>query len=450
MAADLKTCAAYEAHAELLDRCVEIAQTWRSRFWDRKALWGRIRRGRRLAKELAEVAPVLARVLHEVESTTIAEGQPRLVILDLCSGFGYLGMFLSELLPTEKVERIVLVDKMWAPQNVSRKPHHIDPAHVDDPSWPVRLTTCRTDLKVPSDRRSLAKHFLSHGAPAMLLGVHLCGTLSLRCIDLYNDCPGIGFLALKPCCLPDLLFAKRGEIFGREGGHCFPAKAVCAAGKWNKGVWVNGASKDELERKFGSWVTNLSLCVDCDEGEGEGEGEAEGGGGGGAAASLAAAAAVATRGVRVERHVVQPKWFLNDFIFARRAWSAQPPYSSSYQHAAAAAEAGGVVSEDAPQLNVRMPNTSNSSGVSEARRKEMLEEWLAGRREEKRVRRLGNKSDAQRLEAEAKDAARNSKPPPLRFKVEPLGSTTVGTSLWLEVHHDSFVRLGGTERRKCV
>ena len=42
--------------------------------------------------------------------------------------------------------------------------------------------------QVPSDRRALARAFLSHGAPSLLLGVHLCGTLSLRCVELYNDC----------------------------------------------------------------------------------------------------------------------------------------------------------------------------------------------------------------------------------------------------------------------
>ena len=198
LAADLRACAAYAAHAELIEKCCAIAAKWRSRFWERKALWCRIRRGRRLAKELAEVLPVITRVLSAIEEA--GDDSPPLVIVDLCSGFGYMGMFLSELLPANKVERIVLVDKMWARHNVARKPHHISPEHIEDPGWPIRLTTSRADLKVPSDRRSLARSFFSHGAPAMLLGVHLCGTLSLRCIDLYNDSPAIGFLALKPCC----------------------------------------------------------------------------------------------------------------------------------------------------------------------------------------------------------------------------------------------------------
>ena len=95
---ELEQSAAYSEHGRLLDECCAIAASWRVRFWERRALWGRIRRGSRLVKELVEAAPVLARAKAQVERLQLKEGQPRLVVLDLCSGFGYLGMFLSELL----------------------------------------------------------------------------------------------------------------------------------------------------------------------------------------------------------------------------------------------------------------------------------------------------------------------------------------------------------------
>ena len=41
----------------------------------------------------------------------------RFTIVDLCSGKGFLSMVLSELLPSERVERCVLVDKAWPPLN---------------------------------------------------------------------------------------------------------------------------------------------------------------------------------------------------------------------------------------------------------------------------------------------------------------------------------------------
>ena len=113
----------------------------------------------------------------------LAEGSPPIVVLDLCSGFGYLAMFLSELLPAERVAKIVLVDIRWPPHGVTPQPHHLGDEHLTAPGWPVRLTTSRCDLKCASDRRNLAAAFLSQGAPAMLLGVHLCGILSVRAVE---------------------------------------------------------------------------------------------------------------------------------------------------------------------------------------------------------------------------------------------------------------------------
>ena len=239
--ADVEKSAAYAEHTELLLECCAIAGRWRERFWERKALWGRIRRGRRLAKELAESVPVLARARTEAAKFEVAPGGPKLLVLDLCSGFGYLAMFLSELLPPDKVEKIVLVDIKWALPHIERQPHHINPEHLEDAAWPIPLSTRRADLKASGDRRALAATFLSQAQPALLLGVHLCSTLSLRAVELFNDCPAIAHLALKPCCLPPLVFAQRAEVF-EIGGHRFPACRVCAAGKWKKNKWGSGRS----------------------------------------------------------------------------------------------------------------------------------------------------------------------------------------------------------------
>jgi hypothetical protein len=34
----------------------------------------------------------------------------------------------------------------------------------------------------------------------MVLAVHLCGTLSIRAVELFNANPEVVVLALKPCC----------------------------------------------------------------------------------------------------------------------------------------------------------------------------------------------------------------------------------------------------------
>ena len=68
----------------------------------------------RLVKELLESLHVIAHVEHHVKTDLSADNHPEpITILDLCSGFGYLSMFLSELLPAQRVDRIILLDKAW-------------------------------------------------------------------------------------------------------------------------------------------------------------------------------------------------------------------------------------------------------------------------------------------------------------------------------------------------
>lgn len=433
---DLKKRPAYAEYGPLLDRCCTIAAGWRLRFWHRKHIWNRIRGGSRLAKELSEVVPVLSRVLAEVTAfPTVAASDAKLIVMDLCSGFGYMGMFLSELLPSDKVERIVLVDIMWARPDVTPGSHHINADHIHDAGWPIRLSTSRANLKVPSDRRSLGRAFLSHGHPALLLGVHLCSTLSLRCVELYNDCPSFFFLALKPCCLPESHFAKRGEVFGLSGGHCFPAKAVAVTGRWNRGQWVGGASRDELERKYGTWVTNLSQCVECAAGEDE-KSDADAGG------------ATADASTTIEHHQVQPSWFLNTFIFAVRPFRHAPPRSATYVASMTNAPDGQGQAPSpspvpaAPELTLSTgstPNTSNGPGLSASRRAALVEQWNEARRAEKRTRRLGRMTAGERAAALAKWNAMVLAP--IHVKLEVLGARRVQLSCMLEVHRDKFVRL---------
>ena len=67
----------------------------------------------RLVKELLESLHVIARVMDHVE-TDLSDNHPEPIsILDLCSGFGYLSMFLAHLLPAHRVDRIILLDKAW-------------------------------------------------------------------------------------------------------------------------------------------------------------------------------------------------------------------------------------------------------------------------------------------------------------------------------------------------
>ena len=60
--------------------------------------------------------------------------------------------------------------------------------------------------------------------------VHLCGSLSIRAVELFNDHPNAALLLLKPCCLPDFRTA-RDEIEWTVGGHTIPATEVTESAK---------------------------------------------------------------------------------------------------------------------------------------------------------------------------------------------------------------------------
>ena len=56
-----------------------------------------------------------------------------------CSGFGYMGMLLSEVLDPAKVQAIMLIDKAFALENTETKSTHINADHLNTPDWPIRM-----------------------------------------------------------------------------------------------------------------------------------------------------------------------------------------------------------------------------------------------------------------------------------------------------------------------
>jgi len=238
--AKIRELPAYAYYPQLLESCILIVLRWRSRFSTAaKKMWSRIISKNRLVKELNEIVPVIHECLSVADKVILAPGQTMSVV-DLCSGYGFLSMFLSELLPKEKFSRIVLIDKMFPrfDQRFPPSPQQINWEHIWLDSWPIRLQASRQDLKQGCDRRHLGKRFLSDtGGPVLLLGVHLCGILSLRALDLFNTYGQVVLLCLKPCCLPPMVHVKKKETFV-VGGYSFPAEDVCSPGKWKGNNWT--------------------------------------------------------------------------------------------------------------------------------------------------------------------------------------------------------------------
>ena len=71
-------------------------------------------------------------------------------------------------------------------------------------------------------------------------------------------------LALKPCCLPPMVHARRDETF-EVGSHAFPASDVAAAGSFGAGGEWRGPPRQHLEARFGKWVDHLHRGVEVGE-----------------------------------------------------------------------------------------------------------------------------------------------------------------------------------------
>jgi len=263
---------------------------WRARYRGNPTLWRRVFTVDRVIKELVEAAPILDAVVQIVDDM-VTEETGKTTILDLASGRGFVSMYLSEILPKDKVEKIILVDKAWPMCNAKEVlPHQMSWEHIygnrtnilgdggdgssssSPPStyfdtWPIHLHTSKQDLKQKCTKKQMKKFIFDRApGPVLILAVHLCGVLSLRAVEMFNDYPDkVQFLALKPCCLPPMAYANRGDVF-EIGQHSFDASDVCAVGRFRGKRWY-GPPRWHLEGRFEKWSEHLLAGVDLGESE---------------------------------------------------------------------------------------------------------------------------------------------------------------------------------------
>jgi len=378
----------FKDYPQLFEKAPDCFVQWRKRYAkSNPKLWRRIFNTERVLKEFFEAVPVLDAVVKLIENDTRLNQnnqqnnqenqQQQYTIIDLCSGKGYLGMILSEMLPPSKVFRIVLMDKAWPMRNAPVKPQHINWEHIygtfedengknegtisnnnnltstevaalenihgeekhesdDDlpcgvdtnntkespkPSlrsyydtWPIPIDTSKQNLKSSRQLQLIKNHYLSNPSqhPVILLAIHLCGTLSLKAIELFNTNPSVKFLALKPCCLPGMIHAKRHEIF-RVGNHCFEASEVCIHGKWKKNKWENGPPRSHIKPRFQKWSSHLYQGIGYGYGEDLGSQIMEG-----QTSEPTTSGDEKVRKAHAKIVVQHSGGFQNDFLFAER------------------------------------------------------------------------------------------------------------------------------------
>ena len=100
------------------------------------------------------------------------------------AGYGYMSMLLAELLPPERVQKIVLLDKMWPLLDQDAPGRgQMSWNHIRHKGWPIPLETSKRDLKKGRAFKDLSTYLFNAAGlrrPFILIGVHLCSTLSIR------------------------------------------------------------------------------------------------------------------------------------------------------------------------------------------------------------------------------------------------------------------------------
>lgn len=271
-----------EMYPETILECADAVTRWRRRFRGNPALWRRLFKHERVLKEVIESVPVVKAVQdwierHSSEQESATSG--KVTIIDLCSGKGYLSMLLSEILPPDRVEKCLLIDKAWPMCHSTPHAHHMSWEHIYGDmnidvgpryfnTWPIPLVTCKKNLKQSKELDYLRQRFSPSSSKdgetqdvpiVLILAVHLCGTLSIQAVKLFQMIPSAQMLLLKPCCLPDIWHAKNAPYF-YVGDYCFPTNDVCARGKWTadkkKNKW-EGPPRWHLQSKFDKWCHYL-------------------------------------------------------------------------------------------------------------------------------------------------------------------------------------------------
>ena len=111
------------------------------------------------------------------------------------------------------------------------------------------------DIKQAGQLRQMEEHvFQKYEGPFVILAVHLCGTLSVKAVEMFNDHDAAATLCLKPCCLPEWSHTYTHEAW-MVGDHCIPVADVCAKGKWKANRWI-GPPRRHL-REGARWVAHL-------------------------------------------------------------------------------------------------------------------------------------------------------------------------------------------------
>lgn len=155
-----------------------------------------------LKKEVIEAMATMSKIKYQLRRNANELDESNLVFVDLCAGKGLLSIFITKQYPRSQV-------------------------HMIDNNKKMVLTHLEATPKIQfhsldihsKDVSSFLKHVLQDGEKFLVLvGIHLCGVLSHRAIELYRQGCGNAkkgaLLILCPCCLPHR--QKRSNVYGHD------------------------------------------------------------------------------------------------------------------------------------------------------------------------------------------------------------------------------------------
>lgn len=124
-----------------------------------------------------------------------------LFVIDLCSGKGITSALGAALFQSNN--HFLSIDKMLA----HTVPHYFfnDEEHISYLSRDIFSNELLGELKALTRQQSLL------GRTTILVGMHCCGILSERAVELFDQIPEIKGIVLSPCCLP-----KKHELKKRQ------------------------------------------------------------------------------------------------------------------------------------------------------------------------------------------------------------------------------------------
>lgn len=166
-------------------------------------------------KELSESVATVHHLMHSGFRTAAGAASVGWHAVDLCCGKSLTSALLS--LDSDGPKSITAVD--W--RDPSGLPHHEealarDRAHAEAAYADVPVTYLQHDVLADDFLPILQQRIEDVGRPTAILGMHLCGRLSLQAIRTL-EIDLVQSLVLTPCCLPAVQEAPEEikEIYGR-------------------------------------------------------------------------------------------------------------------------------------------------------------------------------------------------------------------------------------------